>query len=119
MNFKTDENMPGEAAEDLRQNNYDAITVAEQNLAGSPDMQVADVCKAEGRAILTMDLDFSDIRAYPLANYGGIIVLRPSVQTIPNIRRLVAQVIALLKTESLVGCLWIVDESQIRIRAGA
>jgi hypothetical protein len=45
-------------------------------------------------------------------------VLRPSVQTITNIRRLVGQVIALLATEPLAGRLWIVDEGQIRIRAG-
>jgi hypothetical protein len=79
---------------------------------------VADVCRAEGRAVLTLDLDFADIRVYPPSDYAGIIVLRPSVQTITNIRRLVGQVIALLPTEPLAGHLWIVDEGQVRIRAG-
>ena len=52
------------------------------------------------------------------SDYAGIIVLRPSVQTVKNIQRLVGQVIVLLSTETLVGHLWIVDEGQIRIRAG-
>jgi predicted nuclease of predicted toxin-antitoxin system len=117
MKFKTDENMPVEAAEDLRQAAHDAATVADQQLAGQPDVRVADVCRAEGRAVLTLDLDFSDIRVYPPSDYAGIIVLRPSVQTITNIRRLVGQVIALLPTEPLVGHLWIVDEGQVRIRS--
>jgi predicted nuclease of predicted toxin-antitoxin system len=118
MKFKTDENMPVQAADDLRQAGHDAVTVADQHLAGQPDIRVADVCKAEGRAVVTLDLDFSDIRVYPPSDYAGIIVLRPSVQTITNIRRLVAQVIALFPTEPLAGHLWIVDEGQIRIRAG-
>jgi predicted nuclease of predicted toxin-antitoxin system len=118
MKFKTDENMPVEAADDLRQAGHDAVTVAGQQLAGQPDIRVADACRAEGRAVVTLDLDFSDIRAYPPSDFAGIIVMRPSVQTITNIRRLVGQVIALLATEPLAGHLWIVDEGQIRIRAG-
>jgi predicted nuclease of predicted toxin-antitoxin system len=118
MKFKTDENMPIDAADDLRQARHDAVTVADQQLVGQPDNRVADVCRAEGRAVVTLDLDFSDIRVYPPSDYAGIIVLRPSVLTIANIRRLVGQVIALLSTEPLAGHLWIVDEGQIRIRAG-
>lgn len=118
MKFKTDENMPIEAADDFRQAGHDAMTVADQHLAGQPDVRVADVCKAEGRVVVTLDLDFADIRAYPPSDYAGIIVLRPSVQTSANIRRLVGQVIALLPTEPLIEHLWIVDEGQIRIRAG-
>jgi hypothetical protein len=68
--------------------------------------------------VLTLDLDFSDIRAYPPSDYAGIIVLRPAVQSVPSIRRLVAHVIALLAAEPLQGNLWIVDDSRIRIRAG-
>ncbi len=118
MKFKADENLPVEAAEDLRRAGHDALTVADQQLAGQPDVRVADVCRAEGRALLTLDLDFSDIRVYPPSDYAGIIVLRPSVQTVKNIQRLVGQVIAVLPTEPLAGNLWIVDEGQIRIRQG-
>ncbi len=118
MRFKTDENLPIEVADDLRRTGHDALTVADQQLAGQPDVRVAEVCKAERRAVVTLDLDFSDIRVYPPGDYAGIIVLRPSVQTITNIRRLIGQVIALLPAEPLAGHLWIVDEGQIRIRAG-
>ena len=36
MKFKTDENMPVEAAEDLRQAGHDAVTVANKQLTGHP-----------------------------------------------------------------------------------
>jgi predicted nuclease of predicted toxin-antitoxin system len=61
MKFKIDENLPVEAAEDLRQAGHDALTVADEKLAGQPDVRLADVCRVEGRAVLTLDLDFGDV----------------------------------------------------------
>jgi predicted nuclease of predicted toxin-antitoxin system len=118
MKFKADENLPIEVRDDLRSAGHDALTVGDQQMAGQADIQIAVVCRAEARAVLTLDLDFSDIRVYPPADYAGIIVLRPAVQSIPSVRRLVRQVIALLATERLAGNLWIVDDGRIRIRAG-
>lgn len=117
MKFKSDENIPLEVAVDLRQAGHDALTAADQKLAGQSDVRLAEVCRTEGRALLTLDLDFADIRVYPPSDYAGIIVLRPSVQTITNTRRLVGQVVALLPIEAVGGRLWIVDEGKIRIRA--
>lgn len=65
MMFKIDENLPVEAAEILRQAGYDASTVVEQRLGGKPDSDIASVCQQEGRALITLDTDFGDIRAYP------------------------------------------------------
>lgn len=119
VKFKLDENLPIEARDDLHNAGHDAVTVADQQLAGQPDRQIANVCRTEGRAVLTLDLDFSDIRAYPPRDYAGIVVLRPAVQSVPTIRRLVGQVIALVPTEPLAGNLWIVDDARIRIRSGS
>jgi predicted nuclease of predicted toxin-antitoxin system len=114
--FKTDENLPIEVAESLRQAGHDVQTVLDQSLGGEPDPRIAEVCRDEGRILVTLDLDFSDIRTYPPAAYPGLIVLRPATQTITNLTRLISQVITLLATEPLAGRLWIVDESQVRIR---
>lgn len=116
MRFKTDENLPFEIADLLRQHGHDAVTVGEQGLAGVADPAVAAVCQVEKRALLTLDLDFSDIRRYPPEKHAGIIVLRPVVQMVPTLLRLVGQVIALLGQEPLEGCLWTVDDHRVRIR---
>jgi predicted nuclease of predicted toxin-antitoxin system len=65
MRFKVDENLPIEVAELLRQHQHDALTVLDQQLGGHPDPDVAQVCLVERRALVTLDLDFSDIRHYP------------------------------------------------------
>lgn len=118
MKFKSDENLPVDVVDLLQQEGHDALTVTDQQLAGHSDTDVAAVCRTEQRALLTLDLDFSDIRSYPPEDYFGIIVLRPGLQTISSILRLTTRAIALLDTESPVGRLWIVDESQVRIRDG-
>lgn len=118
MNFKTDENLPNEVADLLQQEGHDAMSVMDQQLGGHSDGDVAVVCQAEERALVTLDLDFSDIRSYPPEEYAGIIVLRPVLQTISSILRLTSRALALLASEKLVGQLWIVDEHQVRIRDG-
>lgn len=65
MQFKVDENLPLEVAELLRQAGYAAATVFEQQLGGEADADIASVCQQEGRALVTLDTDFADIRAYP------------------------------------------------------
>ena len=118
MKFKTDENLPVEVVDLLRQKGHDAESVMDQQLAGHPDGDVAAVCQAEQRALVTLDLDFSDIRSYPPEDYEGIIVLRPVLQTISSILRLTTRAVSLVDTEPLAGNLWIVDEHQVRIRGG-
>jgi Domain of unknown function (DUF5615) len=75
MRFKTDENLPLALCEILRSAGHDAASVREQSLVGRPDTDIAAVCMAEKRAIVTLDLDFSDIRTYPPGSYAGIVVL--------------------------------------------
>ncbi len=116
MRFKTDENLPAEIANLLGRHGHDAITVHAQGLGGVADPAVAAVCKSENRAIVTLDLDFCDIRRYPPEDYSGIIVLRPVVQTIPALEQMMTRALPLLATEPLQGCLWIVDDHRVRIR---
>jgi predicted nuclease of predicted toxin-antitoxin system len=114
--LKTDENLPKTAADLLRAAGHDVSTVLEQGLRGVTDSRVAAVCRSEGRALLTPDRGLGDIRAYPPADYPGIVVLRAGGQEIDRIIGLIRRLIALLETQSLGGTLWILDERRARIR---
>ena len=81
MRFKIDENLHVDAAELLRQHRHDAMTVHEQGLQGGADADIANVCPQEGRAVMTLDLDFSAVRHYPPADSQGLIVLRLNDQS--------------------------------------
>jgi predicted nuclease of predicted toxin-antitoxin system len=116
VKLKIDENLPDEAADPLRSAGHDVETARSEGLAGSPDERIAEVCRAEGRALVTLDTDFGNVRAFPPADYPGIVVLRPPSQDKPTVLQTVSQLIALLAREPLDGRLWIVEERRVRIR---
>ncbi len=116
MKLKVDENLPDEAAVLLRSAGHDVETVASERLIGAPDGRVAGVCRTEGRALLTLDTDFGNVRAYPPANYPGLILLRPPRQAKPTVLQFVSRLIPLLEREPLDRRLWIVEEQRLRIR---
>ena len=114
--FKVDENLPVEAAELLRLAGYDALTVLDQSLGGTLDGPLAIVCREEGRVLVTLDLDFSNIQSYPPKAYRGIIVLRVQHQDKASVLKAIQAVVPVLVREPIDGCLWVVDEHRIRIR---
>ena len=116
MKFKIDENLPTEAAQALCLAGHEAITVHDQSMGGVADAGLASVCRAEGRVLVTLDLDFSNIQSYPPSDYAGIIILRLMHQDKSAVMKALAALIPLLHREPLNGCLWIVDEHRIRIR---
>jgi predicted nuclease of predicted toxin-antitoxin system len=114
--FKTDENLPVEAAALLRAAGFDATTVLDQKLGGHPDSAVASVCRLEGRTLVTLDLDFSNIDAYPPGDYAGLVVLRLSRQDKDFVLHVLQALVPRLVGATLAGRLWIVEETRVRER---
>jgi len=83
LKFKVDENLPAEAADILRDSGFIADTVADEDLSGADDDTVASASKSDLRILVTLDLDFANIRAYPPGEHAGIIVLRVRVRISP------------------------------------
>ena len=118
MKFKLDENLPELVRVSLSELGHDTHTVAQEGLAGAQDETVLQACVAEDRILITLDLDFSDIRAYPPGSYPGIWILRPPKQTFTVIEALVLAGIRLSTLERVRGQLWVIDEKRVRIRDG-
>jgi predicted nuclease of predicted toxin-antitoxin system len=116
MRFKVDENLHDDVAALFASAGHDAHTVHDERLGGSADGALAQHCRNDSRALVTLDLDFANIRNYPPANYPGLIVLRVGNQSRAHILNVLSPVPALLQTKPLQGRLWIVSESGVRIR---
>ena len=115
--FKLDENLPLEANDVLLSAGHDALSVMDQQLGGQSDTNIAAVCQQECRVIVTLDLDFADIRTYPPADYSGIVVLRLARLDKRTVLSVIQRLTALFEQEPIVGKLWIVDESSVRVRS--
>ena len=117
LRFKLDENVPVDAALVLREAGYNCHTVYDEALAGAPDPNVAAACAREGRVLATLDLDFSDVRAYPPGTHPDIVVLRPRTPDRDSTLALLRRVLPLFTSEPVARCLWIVDSERLRVRA--
>lgn len=116
LRFKLDENLPRRVEPALRQLGHDVETARSEGLAGSRDPALLAACSLEDRILVTLDLDFADIRAYPPGSHRGIWVLRPAQQTFNEILSLVLAGTRLAATEQAAGRFWVIDERRIRIR---
>jgi predicted nuclease of predicted toxin-antitoxin system len=116
MKFKLDENLPVEASILLREAGHDTLTVLDQKMGGKADEQVIQICAREQRALITLDLDFADIKSYPPSKYHGIFVLRIRRQSRSKVLEVISKLIPLLPSEPIEKQLWIVEEEKIRIR---
>jgi predicted nuclease of predicted toxin-antitoxin system len=116
MRFKIDENLHDAAAEFLLGHGHDAHTVHSEGLRGCDDATLVAICASEDRTLITFDTDFADIRKYPPGVTAGIILLRLSSQSRPHVLSIISRVVTHLDVQRLAGRLWVVSDSDIRIR---
>ena len=116
MKFKIDQNLPGECAVLLRQAGFEADTVDDEGLSGAEDWDLAERTRSGGRALLTLDLGFSDIRSYPPQQYTGIVVLCSKAQDKITLISMLRRLIQVLRERQPEGQLWVVQRDRIRFR---
>lgn len=66
------QNLGKRGREQLKAEGHDVSTVAEQGLTSSADDMLVAVCAAEGRALVTLDLDFANPLRFDPAKHQGI-----------------------------------------------
>ena len=116
MKLKLDENLGLRLAEMFRQAGHDAATVPEQQLCGASDLDLIERCRDEGRAIVTLDMDFSNPLLFKPSRYRGIAVLRlPKRAASHDLAELGRTLIEGLAKEELDGELWVVEQGRIRV----
>lgn len=116
MRFKLDENLPLASQAALNSAGHEAITIREQGMGGCNDERIWAVCKEEGRALVTLDLGFADIRVYDFQTQPGVLVLRPQKQDVESILRTLRNAIDLLGKEPLAGKLWVAGSKGVRLK---
>jgi len=116
VKFKLDENFGARTQNIFRAAGHDVSTVDSQELCGCSDSRLFEVCRTEGRCLVTLDLDFSDVTRFPPGRAAGVVILRlPQNPTLPVLESLVDSFLRSLGNNLLTGRLWIVEPGRIRI----
>jgi predicted nuclease of predicted toxin-antitoxin system len=116
VRIKVDENIGRSGVDLLRQAGQDVMTVRQQGLAGAADEIVFQACVAEGRTLITLDRDFSQVPRFPPKQGAGIVILELGGPA--SLRRLgdrLRDFLALAAARSVSGELWIVEPGRVRV----
>ena len=116
MKIKLDENLGRPHAALLKRHGYETDRLSDEGLSGIEDAELWRHVRQEKRFLITLDLDFSDIRRHAPGTHPGILLLRARAKGRRAVLRILARVLAERDLESLEGCLSVADEIRTRVR---
>jgi predicted nuclease of predicted toxin-antitoxin system len=116
MKFFADECVYYATTQLLRSWQHDVVTAQEAGLAGKPDEDILAYAIKHERVLITIDMDFSNIRRFPPRTYIGIIVLKIRPRVAEKIHSVLEQVLRDVDKEQLSKSLVIIDQSKYRVR---
>lgn len=116
MKLKLDENLSRHLKQTLGAFRHDVTTVADEGLLSQPDTVIAVAARQEGRILLTLDVEFADLRKYPPGNHPGIVLFRPKSFGPLSVNALVEAFVRDTDLRMLAGCVVVVEPSRIRVR---
>ena len=84
-------------------------------MASAADDRLIEVCRSEGKCLVTLDLDFGNPLRFDPSRYSGIVVLRlPLEFTAGDLLDAIRTLAIGLADSAVVGKLWIVQRGRIR-----
>jgi predicted nuclease of predicted toxin-antitoxin system len=115
MKLKLDENLPETLLVELAVLNHDVDSVRQEGLAGHDDPDVWAAAQAEGRFLITQDLDFSDIRQFQPGTHHGLLLVRlPDAGRLALTRQII-EVFGNEDVESWAGCFAVLSGHKLRV----
>ena len=100
----------------LRESGIDAIHWSKLGEANAPDKMLFDRARTEGWAILTQDLDFSQILFETGANGPSTVLLRLGDELNLESRRRVATIILRCQSDIESGAILVIEDHKARVR---
>ena len=116
MKLKLDENLSRHLKPTLVSLGHDVMTVANEGLLSQPDTVVAAAASGESRILLTLDVEFADLRKYPPGTHPGVVLFRPASLGAMTVNRFVEEFVRDTDMAGLEGCVVVVDTSGVRVR---
>jgi predicted nuclease of predicted toxin-antitoxin system len=117
MKLKLDENLSRHLKPVLTGLGHDVLTAADENLLSQPDAEIARAAKTEQRMLLTLDIEFADLRKYPPGSHPGVILFRPLSLSPLSMNDFVADFMRRTDLDKLAGCVAVVDPVHVRVRS--
>lgn len=117
MKFLGDMGISPQTIRQLRRLGYDAVHLGEQGLARMPDPNILDKARAEGRILLTVDLDFAQLVAISGEQLPSVILFRLGNATRAALENRLFAVLKACHNDLEEGAIVSVSDDGFRVRA--
>ena len=115
MKVKLDENLPESLLSALSALGHEVDNVRLEGLAGQSDPDIWGAAQAEGRFLITQDLDFSDVRRFKPGMHHGLMLVRLRVPGRRALAARIAEAFHSAETVSWSRCFVFLTDSKLRV----
>jgi predicted nuclease of predicted toxin-antitoxin system len=116
VKIKIDENLAKGPSSHPRSGCHEVADVHDEQLAGAKDEVLWSHVREEGRLLVTLDADFSDVRRFSPGSHPGILLMRTTHPSISAVSMILRRVLDERDLATIAGCLVVADETRTRIR---
>ena len=116
MRFLADAGISPKTVDFLRRNGHEAVHVRELGMQRAPDRLLVETARAEGRVLLTFDLDFGEILALGVVASPSVVIFRLSDERADSVNRRLAGVLSEQAAALAAGVLILVEDGRYRTR---
>ena len=116
MKLKLDENLSCHLKPALTELGHNVLTAADENLLSHPDTEIARAAKEEQRMLMTLDIEFADLRKYPPGSHPGVILFRPLSLNPLSVNAFIIDFVRRTDLDKLAACIAVVDPVHVRVR---
>lgn len=115
MKLRLDENLGRRVQQLFRDHGHHTVTVADERLSSASDETLIEACRREGRALVTLDLDFGNPLLFRPSEHTGIAALRlPPKPSYADLLAAVQTLLGALAKGEISGKLWVVQPGRLR-----
>lgn len=116
MKLKLDENLSRHLKPLLAASGHDVSTAEDEGLLSQPDPVIAKAAASEARMLLTLDVEFGDLRKYPPGSHPGVVLFRPQTLGPLSVNRFVVGFVNAGPLTDYQGCVVVVEPGRVRVR---
>jgi predicted nuclease of predicted toxin-antitoxin system len=116
MRLKLDENLSIRLKDPLMSLGFNVCTVFDEGLCGASDISVAQAAIEEERILLTLDVEFADLRKHPPGTHPGVVLFRPRSSGPLEVAQMVLEFLGHTDVRELRGSVVVVHPARVRIR---
>ncbi len=116
MKLLADLHIAPATVEFLRRLGHDVVRVSETLPPTATDREIVATAVAQGRVILTQDLDFSAIIALSGTTQPSLLSVRLSSSRIEHVNAVLERILPAVENDLLSGAVVVVEDQRIRLR---